>query len=701
MRIVKVQVQNFRLLKDVTVDIEDNLSVIIGKNNSGKTSFLQALDNFINDKNFSFDDFNTDLCNRLLDKIDKNLKGEDDDEYTEFKIFLCLIIEIDEDDGIENVHMLFTDLNSDSKQLKLVFEYTLTKEKFDDLINDIKNRQTKLNKKINSQNKDTNRLKSFLEKKREKYNLDDQKIDEILADFEASQSTNNSFSREQVKRLLEKDHTAYFTTKRKPSESESNELSKEKVKKIIRLETINAWRDVANTEGAAGKTLSRLSARYYKNQDQDGIDDTDQVTALQNQLLQTDNELTTLYSDLFRPVLESIKTFSANTTLHSEGSLLIRSRLTETTLLDSNTYVTYQQGESNLPEHYNGLGYMNLFAIIFDIHIKLDKLIKEPADINLLFIEEPEAHTHPQMQYVFINNIKKLLQTMPMKFQTIITTHSPHIISQSDFSDIKYFSRVKSTELDAIHVKNMKELEVKYNNTDNFNFLKMYLTANNSELFFADKVVFIEGDSERILLPTMMRRFDRYNHPQLPLLSQNISIIQAGNYTHVFDKFLEFLEIKALIITDIDSVDTANEGKVVPVDQGDVTSNESIKHFLGKVKLLDLASLTLNDKIIPRGEAIIFTCFQTQENGYHARSFEDAFLATSGNLSFIIEHQKGFHSLKNKHLLSVNVNVYDIAKKCIDKKSAFAADILFHTNESLDNWTTPTYIQEGLEWLAK
>ncbi|MGR5913515.1 AAA family ATPase [Bacillus pacificus] len=29
-----------------------------------------------------------------------------------------------------------------------------------------------------------------------------------------------------------------------------------------------------------------------------------------------------------------------------------------------------------------------------------------PADINILFIEEPESSAHPQMQYIFINNIK-------------------------------------------------------------------------------------------------------------------------------------------------------------------------------------------------------------------------------------------------------------------------------------------------------
>lgn len=41
----KITVQNFRLLKDFSVDLEQELSLIIGKNNSGKTSLLYLLDN--------------------------------------------------------------------------------------------------------------------------------------------------------------------------------------------------------------------------------------------------------------------------------------------------------------------------------------------------------------------------------------------------------------------------------------------------------------------------------------------------------------------------------------------------------------------------------------------------------------------------------------------------------------------------------
>ena len=39
----KITVQNFRLLKDFSIDLEKELSLIIGKNNSGKTSLLYLL----------------------------------------------------------------------------------------------------------------------------------------------------------------------------------------------------------------------------------------------------------------------------------------------------------------------------------------------------------------------------------------------------------------------------------------------------------------------------------------------------------------------------------------------------------------------------------------------------------------------------------------------------------------------------------
>jgi len=66
-KLTKLQIQNFRSLKNLTVDLEGYISIIAGKNNSGKTSLLLALERFLGSKNspFDLDDFNIHFRNKL------------------------------------------------------------------------------------------------------------------------------------------------------------------------------------------------------------------------------------------------------------------------------------------------------------------------------------------------------------------------------------------------------------------------------------------------------------------------------------------------------------------------------------------------------------------------------------------------------------------------------------------------------------
>lgn len=61
MKVIKISVNNYRILKTFELDLEDTLSLIIGKNNCGKTSLLSVLDKFIGTKSsinsFAWDDF--------------------------------------------------------------------------------------------------------------------------------------------------------------------------------------------------------------------------------------------------------------------------------------------------------------------------------------------------------------------------------------------------------------------------------------------------------------------------------------------------------------------------------------------------------------------------------------------------------------------------------------------------------------------
>lgn len=681
MKVESVHIRNFRILKDMDIDLEDTLSLVIGKNNSGKTSFLIILQRFLseNKPEFVFEDFSLEVQQEILKLEKKLLKPE---EYSEIELSLKIIISYNQTDNLRTASKLLLDLDSSKTYLVILFEYVLTYEKYLKLVKDYSEYRKK----------------------------------GIERDFEYYVSNN-------IKK--------YFNVRIKALEygNESNFkiITSEIVQSIISMETIGAKRDVDNEEGKS-KSLSVLASRYYAA----NISSDAEFPELQKQLSETDQSLSGIYQGIFSSILDEIARMSYNP---KEAELSVLSTLSEKKIFQDNTIVKYKHQDTLLPEDYNGLGYLNLFAIIFDIRIKLNHLAKKnndeenPTPLNLLFIEEPEAHTHPQMQYIFINNIKKILKDyceeleQVFSLQTIISTHSSHMVSQCDFKDIKYFYRetitsVKSRSLKSLYSKmiNAEDEEKKKEQERAYRFVKQYVTLNRAELFFADKAVLIEGDTERILFSAMMKKVDDENAMKSiqaePLLSQNISVVEVGAYSHIFAILLGFLGIKTLIVTDLDYAKINSNNRVTECEYSKAitTSNASIKFYTGKEKLSDIVTLSekpiilrYNEKTLAwemSDEGNLRLVFQKETNGYHARSFEDAFLCD--NLSFIIENKDNFIALKNRDKLKNSNNDYfDIAHNCINSKTAFALDILLYGGENNEKWNVPLYIKEGLEWLIQ
>lgn len=694
MQIYKIQVENFRLLKNFSIDIEEELSLVIGKNNTGKTSILSALDKFLNrsDNNkFHFDDFNIDFKEELSELIIGDIL--DPNNYIEKGIKLKIFIEYTETCNLENLSKVMMDLDPENNRIVLGFEYILPYNNYIDLKNDWEN---------------------FRIKEEHKHEENDQYKAKGLYDFLADNFSNYfHFQRKSIE--INKDTQI-------TNENNYIDLDKELIstKDIINFKYISARRDVANKD--IDKTLSTQTSKIYEKTETKQRQN-EAVEVFKDKLSETDDQLSRIYVDLFHDIIAKVGDFGG--IKPNESEIEIISNLQHRELLKGNTTVVYKHDEHNkLPEHYNGLGYMNLIYMIFEIEILIQEFKREkerkPADINLLFIEEPEAHTHPQMQYVFIKNIKKLLREgikredgECRKLQYIITTHSSHIVADSDFDDVKYLKKNGCNSVDA---KNLKDLKKDYDErSKEYHFLTQYLTISRAEIFFAEKVVLIEGDTERILIPTMMKKIDieeaeKYKHigekdPYLPLLSQNISIIEVGAYSHIFDKFIDFLGIKSLIITDLDAINA--DGEKCRVSDGISYSNSAISHYFGGKTINELKNCILTDKIFSKVDNTwtaqengkLCITYQTTESGYNARSFEDAFIHI--NREFIKSNKDKFKGLKNKELFETDNDAYDLAAKCIKKKTYFAMDIIFHTNETFNNWEIPSYIKEGLLWLKK
>ena len=690
MKIFKIEIENYRLLRDFSLDVENELSLVIGKNNTGKTSILSVLDQFLNDKyNFSYHDLNIKFKGHLKETIEAE-EELNEGKFTPPKISLKIYMRYFEQDDLENISQVMMDLDPENDVIVLGFEYSLSFSSYKVLRED---------------------LKQFLDTETQKAQENPEYEEKGFHDF-LNENFRDYFKSQ--KKSLYFDHETQTVDEERFIDLLSEGIN---IRDIISFKLISARRDVANKD--KNKTLSGQTSKIYKSKE----DTEEQVQAVEDfkdKLSQTDTGLSCIYDTLFKDIADKVREFGG--VKANESDIKIISTLQQRELLEGNTTVVYKHDEENqLPEYYNGLGYMNLISMIFEIEILVSEFKrtkdKKPADINLLFIEEPEAHTHPQMQYVFIKNIKKLLKEGVKRedgenrsLQYIISTHSACILADSDFEDVKYLRK----ENEVIIAKNLKDLAKRYDDEGNqYKFLKQYLTINRAEIFFADKVVLIEGDTERILIPTIMHKIDieeklRFgdtdqDDPDLPLLSQNISIVEVGAHFKIFKEFIDFIGIKTLIITDIDSTrrnDEEDKVEACRVEHGTDTSNSSIKHFYEDKTWEQLTALEPGERELDIGDSSAFIAYQTMEDGYHARSFEDAFIQI--NRGFIENDIETFNGLKKRNYFSDQTkDSYDLAEDCINKKTHFALDIIYHSDETLSNWSVPAYIKDGLLWLKK
>ena len=715
MEIVKIRVKNYRALKNFSMDWQKDLSLIIGKNNCGKTSLLSIMQTFFSEgkgQGIRYDDFNLEFKLRLTNCIAYKKSEWDSTDIQGIELFLY--IEYNENDNIANISPLLMDLDPDNHMVVLKIEYILND------IDQLKTDYDKYFEKLSSGKKNAKNKQQLFER--------------FMRD-----KSKNYFKT--VYKAVKYDYTIHECNPDIFTILDKNILH---LSRIVSIKSIGAKRETDNKENDT--SLSSLSNQYYERVKGEAGDPV--LEEFEAQLLKTDHELTGLYSKVFEEIVRKVKRFGG--TKENETIIQINSTLGRQELIKDNTIMTYKSGSQELPESYNGLGYLNLISIIIQIETIMAEFRcdsdkeKMPADINILFIEEPEAHTHPQLQYIFIKNIKELLREgkkckdgSDIVVQTLITTHSSHIVAECDFDDIKYFCRVSPY---AVISKNLCSLEAEYKdetdpNNKRYKFLKQYLTLNYAEVFFADKVILYEGDTERILLPAMMRKIDQEEETLgMPLSSQNISIIAAGANSQLFSPLLAFLDIKTLIITDIDAVKKKEiKGKgtyyvACEVEKGEKTSNHALNYYFkealenwGRNDLTFFKKRNARQKVLSyiqknwqqNEDGKLMIAYQTkEENGkeYYPRSFEDAFFCC--NRQFIIDNISNFHCLKNKKYFDekdesgiYQYSPYELAEKCVKSKPAFPMEVLLNSESDgkcdYSNWKIPSYIKEGLLWLKQ
>ena len=688
MKITNIYVQNFRLLDDITINIEDDITLIVGKNNSGKTSLFEVISIFFNDKNkLSFHDFSLNShaifenCYTLYK--DELLSASEDDRKEVLenqlineipRIILSIQIEYDKtNDSLINISEFISDLDESKNEATLLFKY---------------------------EPKDTIGLfKAFENRLKTETSLIEWLNENILSHYKI-----NVFGGENL--------------------IEDNIFSK--IQSIINFETIQASRKLDDTKMDNNRSLALGFADYYKTINSENND----VEDLKKSLLDTSNTLDSNYEKILQTILTKLSSFGIDKEINIP-EIILKSKFDAETIIKNNIKYYYKNGGIELPGNYNGLGYSNLIFLVLKIVSFIETFKKNKAsnttEILTILIEEPEAHLHPQMQQVFIEQIretiKQILSEDNIQVQIIISTHSSHMIAeaglnvQRSFERIRYFSKNKSEGKTTIEIKDFNDFKHKETNKDTFRFLKQYLNLNKCDLFFADKVIMVEGITEKLLMPLFIKKVS----PKLE--NEYVSIIEVGGaYTHKFKEFFKFLNTKVLIVTDIDSVDETDGKSCHVLKLNASTSNPTLSSWLpNKSKISELLQLTEDEKV--DDSKLIRVAYQISENigegfdTFVSRSLENAIINRNkdfftskykleGTEDEEYEVVKSFSYQKLKKMddliyLDTNKNQSEVDPSS-KQKTNFTFDLMtFDEVSSNLHWNVPKYIKVGLEWLAK
>lgn len=660
MKLIKAEIKNYRLLHNLTITFDGRVTSIVGKNNSGKTSLSFVYNAFLNgnEKSFSFDDFSL-ASHENFTKIYKSYLtitvDNKEQVLTEIqkeipKIQLFLTIKYSENDNLSNIRPFITSLE-ESDEITLLCELA------------------------------PDSTEGFLKN-----------IQEAMKDL--------PYSDEELFNKIKSHYKNHYKINFRPySEAEGTEnITRAEINKLIQTKFINAQRVLDDSNTDSRSKLSKIFQAQFMNENETDENKTEELLqALEIASGNIDEKLEIFFS----PFVTSFNTFGFPGM--GKEKIELKSQLEPEILFTNNVRLFYNHKGKSLPEKYNGLGYSNLIFIIAQIIGFYNEIKDKKNNLNLIFIEEPEAHMHPQMQSVFIKNINKFLDYVKLDAQVIITTHSPHILSASNFESIRYFTPAQDTNTAII--KDMMEFNKKLTEQETKKFLQQYLTLGKCDLFFADKAILFEGTVERILLPVFIEKIEKESK-KYKLSEQYISSIEIGGaYINKFKELIEFLGIKTLIITDIDSVKPDSTMAEVESGKDLLTSNVTLKNWMpGKEKIDELLEKsTLKES----ADGTIRVTYQNNLNTEKAsikcgRSFEEAFIID--NPAYVFNNKEELLSIKNylkdyqdsDEIKSKSFKIQEFIDRN-RKKTEFAFDLL---NINKDDWLVPTYVKEGLIWLA-
>ncbi len=659
MRIEKIAIENFRLLESAEMTFERTTTLIVGRNNSGKTSITEFFAHVLGDdpRKLRLEDFSAARRNDFLAAKQLRVEGKEDKEVLAALPVIAATISISYDPAVKELGALapfVIDLDPACKSATVRLEYRPA----------------------------VTALALLLDSPMPEAGPND-----------AAQLFKN------LKEVIPKAYEYHVKAIDPNDATNERAIELKQLGKLLQFGLVAAQRALDQHKRGEPNVLGKLLEALFTTATSAAATTADQAIAAELKAAVSDIEqnIHAGFNEKLTALLPKIKSFGYPGL--NDPDLRTETALNVVSLLSEHTKVFYTGAHGvHLPEGYNGLGPRNLIYILLQL-LSFHKSFRTnptlPA-VHLIFIEEPEAHLHPQMQEVFIKQLTAAVQAFSAEYkdqewpvQFVVTTHSSHIANAAPFDAVRYFLTKPSANGDARHtvIKDFRKGADKIGEPDR-SFLHRYMTLTKCDLYFADKAILIEGPTERLLMPRIFQLIDEALDDTKKLSRQYVSTVEVdGANAKIFSPLLDFLELRTLIITDLDSVKMGDKGRYVkcPYSQGERSLNTTLREWF---KVKDGEALTLEvlkgktaaDKI----QSYRRVAYQIHEEKleFCARTYEDAFVLANPTL---------FDLKEGDHWGDLS---FDIAADMGKVETALKYGL------SDKPWKVPAYIKEGLVWLA-
>jgi predicted ATP-dependent endonuclease of OLD family len=694
MYISSISVENFRNFDSISVDFQDGINLLIGQNNAGKSNLLRALA-LIFDNSFKKQLSVNDIYNNIpLEKLKLHSP----------KVTITVLLS-----QSKNENLMGDELVTVSNWLVSLEEPYLAKVQYEYFLPEA----------------EEGKYKSLIES--------------ATTQEEARKIINDHFIRLYINKI-------WVGNPDNQIQIDGESLNK------FDFQFLDAIRDVERDMLSGKNTLLKNVIDFFIDYD---IKSDKKLSKEQQseQIATRKKEFETTSQLLVEKLQERLKSGNKEILSYADnvGALFDKSepdfegKITESELYSVLQLIVKQNTGMSIPISHNGLGYNNLiFMSLLLAKMQVDSdgnyLGSNAKVFPILAIEEPEAHLHPTMQFQFIKFLKKNICDKKVK-QVFITSHSTHITSSAPLDDIICMYKENGKSKVAYPGKVFYDIEsdgLKKEIPESKKYVQRFFDATKSNMLFAEKIIFVEGIAEQLLISILADYMDK------SLEDNHISVINVGG--RYFEHFLYLFDCtkkntikrKIACITDVDparreknkenakfekcypfemyvdpvkyeymlnSMEKYEEGKhpTIRAFTQDKTYGKTLEFQLAfeneTSQILITPSLSNADELINlmamvREKKSLEEMLSTLRSSDENKRIKDSLLKSKDDI--------WNDDFKKKALIASRyLNSVGKGENALELSSALRENLSKKGTQEFKEFTVPTYIREAIEWICE